>query len=197
MKSFTMKTGILLLLLLSVTIKVYSQVDKIPAGRAETKPKIEAGRASVGAVVVEGSSEIGKLKKGELDGEITIGCEELIKPNEGTRQVFLSVFVVSRLADGSPTDRGQASTSYVELSEIDSLVKGIDYLEKVDKSVTKLDTFFATYMTAGGLSIRTGTTDSGLLVRSGDASFMVPKEDLGRFRTLIKQAKEKLDTINK
>lgn len=90
--------------------------------------------------------------------------------------------------------------SYIDYDEIDSLIKGIDYIAKLDNSVTKLDSFEAQYSTKGEFSVTVFSDTEGLQVaitsgRFGGASTYIKLAELPGFRKLITDAKSRIDAI--
>jgi hypothetical protein len=98
-------------------------------------------------------------------------------------------------------ETGKNSTSYVDYDEMDSLLKGIDYIYKVQGSVTKLEDFRAGYRTKGDFEISTFSARRGGImaaVSSGTVeptSVHFPPSKLNDLRGLIAEAKARLDAI--
>ena len=89
------------------------------------------------------------------------------------------------------------NTSYIDIDEIDSLVKGIEYLSKVSKDVTKLDQFEVDYRTKGDLRITVFNSPRGVsaAVSSGTVGrtrAFIELAELEKLRDLILAAKSKL-----
>jgi hypothetical protein len=93
------------------------------------------------------------------------------------------------------------NTSYIDYDEIPALLKGIDYIAKINKSVTKLDNFQADYKTKGDLRIATFSRDSEEIMVAvtsgtiGSTSVYLKIADLENVRELIASAKSRLDAI--
>jgi hypothetical protein len=186
---------------LVLTVIVLSSV--VVRGRAqdqnttrEPKTKIEAFEAQSGSVVIRGFSKIGEMK-GVYGGNLTVQSIEFVNAATGKREYGITV-------DVKETDHLERSNrSFIDYDEIDSLVKGIDYVLKTDKSVTKLDNFQADYRTKGDLHISIFSTpgsnnetmaslESGSI---GSTSMFLKISDVQKFREFITAAKAKLDTI--
>jgi hypothetical protein len=80
-------------------------------------------------------------------------------------------------------------------------VKGVDYIAKIDKTVTKFDDFQADYKTKGELTITT-FSDSGGKVQAaiqsglyGSVNVYFSLGELAEFKDLIQKAKARLDSI--
>ena len=118
-----------------------------------------------------------------LGGEITVDAREFrdgSSPNSPrTMGIPITVRETGRL------DR--ENTSYIDAEEIDSLLKGIEYISKVTKGVTKLEQFEVDYRTKGDL--RSTVFNS----RNGDTSAVVSTGAIGRTKAYVKLAE--LETL--
>src|SRR5260221_10288460 len=91
--------------------------------------------------------------------------------------------------------------SYIDYDEIEPLVRGIDYVARLDHSVTKLTEFQADYRTKGELEVTTfSSANSGVSAavksgRIGGATAFLKLDELPRLRDLIVSAKAKLDAV--
>jgi hypothetical protein len=81
-----------------------------------------------------------------------------------------------------------------------SLIKGLEYIAKVDKSATPFDNFQADYRTRGDLQISTYSTDGGAKVAAaisggtiGKTTAFLAIADLGSIRTLVETARAALE----
>jgi len=162
--------------------------------QAKPKTKLESFAGQDGTVIVRGFSSIGTAK-GLYGSNLTVECKEFINPSTGKKEygVTFEVKETSRIE--------RENTSYVDYDEIESLLKGIDYISKVEKSATKLDNFQADYKTKGDLNFSTFSNQDGsvmMAVKSGTigsttAYFKI--ESISSIRAIIVQAKQKLDAI--
>jgi hypothetical protein len=158
------------------------------------KTKLEAFDAQSGAVILRGFSEIGVMK-GAYGGSVTVECKEFVNASTGQREFGISFQVkeASRLET--------KKTSYIDYDEIPSLLKGIDYIAKIDKSVTKLENFQADYKTKGDLRISTFSTQSGEIMVAissgtiGSATVYLKVTDLQELRELVASAQDRIETI--
>ncbi len=154
--------------------------------------KLERFQARTGAVIVKGYSDLGKLSG--TGGTVEVTGMEFTDAQSGVK----AQGVIIAVAGSGRYDR--PVNSYIDYDEIDSLIKGIDYVSKIDKTVTRLDNFEAAYRTRGDFSI-TVFNDSGGKIsvavtsrRIGGESVYLKLEDLSTFRELILMAKGKLDS---
>lgn len=90
------------------------------------------------------------------------------------------------------------NTSFVDADEIDSLLKGIEYIAKIGKDVTKHENFEADYKTKGDLRISVYNDPSGKISaavasgRIGRTRAFIQMRDLEELHKLITEAKAKL-----
>jgi hypothetical protein len=160
------------------------------------KTRVETFEAQSGIVIIRGFSVVGELK-GALGGITTVQSMEFTNAANRSKEFGISI-------DIKETGRLERSNrSFIDYDEIESLLKGLDYVGKIDKSVTPLDNFQADFRTRGGFQISTfnsaangGRTmvalQSGAI---GSTSMYLNMEDLPRFRDMIANGKAKLDSI--
>jgi hypothetical protein len=184
MKVFTLCT----LMFISAHMAMAQAARPTPTPSPDTK--LELFQAKDGAVIIRAFERAGGMVG--LGGNVSVEAVELTDAQTGIKQQGIAIEVrdVSR--------NGRESRAYVDYDEIDSLLKGLTYVGKVDSTVTKLTNFEATYPTKGGLKIFTFNEGSnynfGVQVgrlSSQDAYFKV--SELVTFTQLINVAKAKLD----
>lgn len=178
------------LLLLCVAFPTLSVAAEL---QGEPKTKIERFVAQDGAVIVRGFSQPGKMNA-NYSGIIVVSAQEFLNASNGRRELGITIEV----KESGRIER--SNTSYVDYDEIDSLLKGIDYIEKIDKSATKLDEVQADYRTKGNLSVSVFSDRDGLSASVssgviGRTSAFFWLKDMGIFRKLIVDAKARLDSI--
>jgi hypothetical protein len=168
----------------------------MPAQQAKpTEPsqtKIELFQAKTGSVLIKNFSEIGSLRG--LGGTATVTSWEFIDAQTGKKAYGLSVEV----KESSRLEREERA--FIDYDEIDSLLKGLDYINTIDKSITKLKNFQADYRTTGDLRVSSfsGTSDAEYSVavgRVGRVSVFYKADAFAAFRKLIVDAKAALDAI--
>ena len=123
------------------------------AALAQSKPEagktpateLEAFQSRTGVVLIRGFSTVGTVRG--MGGEVSVDAREFrdgsnpSSPN--ATGISITVKETSRLERGN--------ISFVDYDEIDSLIKGVEYISKVGKDVTKLDHFEVDYRTKGDL----------------------------------------------
>lgn len=163
------------------------------SGPAAPKTKLERFVAQDGAVIVRGFSTIGTLRA-KYRGTITVDSKEFANVALDKSAYGITIEV----KEASSYERKH--TSFVDYEEIDSLLDGLDYIAKVDKSVTQLDNFQADYRTRGDLVFSTFSTEGTIedAVSSGTigkTDAFIELGDLAKLREMIATAKAKLDEI--
>ena len=192
-------------LLAFATVSVaHATLAQVPGTPQTTLPqtipatKIEAFSSMTGLVVIRGISTVGRV--GGL-GFVSIYAREArdaSRPSQGVYGVAIEVKEAGRLE--------RESRSFIDLDEIDSLVRGLDYLSKISKAVTQLNDVEVQYRTKGDFSITVYSDLSGglsLLVdsgRIGKTSAFLKMSDLEALKTHILEAKRLVEaarTANK
>jgi hypothetical protein len=158
------------------------------------KTKLEAFQAKSGVVIVRGFTTIGSVQITDNIG-VDVECREFKDAGTGKRELGIAVAV--RSYSGIQHE----STSYVDYDEIDSLIAGIDYINKLDKTATRLKNFQADYRTRGDLTISTYSTSNGEIEASvssgriGAVQAYVSLANTAQLRAFLVKAKETLDAI--
>jgi hypothetical protein len=144
-------------------------------------------------VIVKGFGSSTKLP-GKYGSSIEVEPREFLDASTGKREYGVTVQVreTARLE--------RENTSYVDFDEIESLLKGLDYIAKIDGSVTKLERFEASYRTRGDLEITAfaesggarGAISSGKI---GRVDAFVDSQTLAKFRDALAAAKQRLESI--
>lgn len=184
-----------LFLLASHTLRL-AHAQEANSQSTEATTKIEAFEATSGVVIVRGISRVGAIQ-GRFNSSITLQCKESTDASSGRKEygIIVSVKTIS--------DFERESISFIDYDEIESLLKGIEFILKIDKTTTKLDTFQADYKTRGSLIISTFSNSQGGIdatVQSGRfnaISASLSLADLEQFKKLIAKSKEMLDAIKK
>lgn len=153
--------------------------------------KLEAFQARTGVVLIRGYTTVGVVSG--RGGIVTVDARELrdaSSPNSRATGISISVQETGRLE--------RENTSYVDTDEIDSLLKGIEYIMKIGKDVTKLQNFEADYRTKGDLRITVYNDTKGQISaavssgRIGRTQAFIELRDLEELRKLILTAKARL-----
>ena len=172
------------------------------AAAQETNPcpllpatRLEAFETNTQTVIIKATAPIGSVPG--RGGTVSVRCREITDAGSGEQASGVIIDIAS--GGGQPED-----TLLIDYDELDSLLDGIEYIGKLDWTVTSLPSFSATYTTKGGFrasafgSRRTGNIE--FAVRSTRASrqpLLLSRDQLGQLRSLVEQGKTKLDSLRK
>ena len=158
------------------------------------KTKLEAFETNIGTILIKAASPMGTISASK--GVLSVTCKEDKDAITGRKEYGVALGVAP---GGQPED-----TTLLDYDELDPLLNAIDYLNKVDWTVTSLASFSAAYETKGGFRIavftrkRLGTIE--IAVRSRHTSkipILLNRSELAQLRLLIEQSKNKLDALIK
>ena len=157
----------------------------------KSKTKLESFQRQTGTVIIKGYSEIGTILAD--NGSVEVDCMEFADATTGKRQMGILIKVKE---SGRVSER-----SFVDYDEVESLLKGIDYISKVKANATRLGKFEAIYKTKGDFNVTTFGSSSGMIEAAVKSGYILPATvymSLQRFakvHALILQAKQKLDSL--
>jgi hypothetical protein len=154
--------------------------------------KLEAFETNTDTVIIRASAPIGTVSA--HNGGVAVRCREITDAGTGRRErgIVIDIAFEAQLE----------GTALIDYDELDSLLDGLEYLGKLDWSVTSLPDFSAVYTTKGGFraeargSRRTGSIE--FAVRSARVNaprLSLSRDQLGQLRSLIEQARTKLDSL--
>jgi hypothetical protein len=156
--------------------------------------KLEAFETNTDTVIIKATAPIGTVQGN--GGDVSVRCREITDEGTGHRESG----IVVDIALGGAVEAGLL----IDYDELDSLLDGIEYLGKLDWSVTPLPDFQAAYATKGGFradahgSRRTGNIEFDVRnMRLSAPKLALSRDQLGQLRSLVEQAKEKLDSLRK
>jgi hypothetical protein len=142
---------------------------------------------------VRGSALIGSV---EADGaEVSVICKADVMPVTNRKEYGIAVQLRSTAAGEDRT--------IIDFDELESLLGSIDYLSSISWSVTPLASFDAAYVSKGGFRVSAYSSKRlasiQYAVRSNRMArgILLSADQWGRFRSLIDQAKAKLDVLRK
>lgn len=179
-----------LILLLTVTL---SPVVSAQVQQDSTRPltKLEAFQTKTGIVMIRGFSRVGTING---TGTIEVTAREFRDASNPAASKVSGIGI--RVKEAGRLER--ESISFVDFDEIESLIAGIEYISKVTKDVTQLQSFEIEYRTKGDFSVIVFNTGTGALNvavssgRIGKTTAFFDFEELARLSTLISTAKSRL-----
>ncbi len=156
--------------------------------------KLECFETNTDTVIIKATAPIGSVQA--HSGTVSVRCREITDAGTGHRESGIIIDI------GYP---GLAENStLIDYDELDSLLDGLDYIGRLDWSVTPLPSFSAVYTTKGGFraaafgSRRTGNIEfSACSTRSIRPPLLLSRDQLGQLRSLVEQGKVKLDSLRK
>ena len=156
--------------------------------------KLEAFDTNTDTVIIKATAPIGTVTA--HGGAVAVRCREITDAGTGHRESGIIVDI----AYGTQVE----GPSLIDYDELDSLLDGLDYLGKLDWSVTSLPDFSAAYTTKGGFradargSRSTGNIDFAVRsLRVNAPRLSLSRDQLGQLRSLVEQGKAKLDSLRK
>jgi hypothetical protein len=154
--------------------------------------RLEAAQTNTGRVIIKAASPIGSVVG--HGGTVAVVAMEITDTVSGQKEHGVAV----TLFEGDQT----GGSALVDYDELDSLLNGLDYLSRVDWTVTSLaslNAFFITkdgFRTAAFSSKRTGTIEYAVrALRSNQRPALLTRDQVAQLRSLIQQAKSKLDSL--
>jgi len=156
--------------------------------------KLEAFETNTDTVIIKATAPIGTVPA--HGGEVSVRCREITDAGTGHRESG----ILMDIELGGAMEAGLL----IDYDELDSLLDGMEYLGKLDWSVTSLPDFQAVYTTKGGFragargSRRTGNIEFDVRnTRINSPRLPLSRDQLGQLRSLVEQAKTKLDSLRK
>jgi hypothetical protein len=165
-----------------------------PVTSPPPKTRLEQFQVKTGSVLIKGYTDVGTAA-GKYGSTVSVSAMEFTDASSGGKQFGIAIEI-----KGSG-QYPQTSRSYIDLDEVDSLLKGIDYISHADKSVTKLASFEAIYRTKGDFVMNVfGSGHKGTMLavesgRFGTASAYFDIAELPKVRQLIEKAQAALQSI--
>jgi hypothetical protein len=156
---------------------------------SEPATKLEAFQSRTGIVRIKGYSEVATIKG------VSIEAWEF---RDAADPASRAPGIVVEVKEYSSYGNSRENRAFVDADEIDSLLKGIDYISKVEKSVTKFSNFEAIYLTKGDLRITVFSNRNGKLQAAvdcgkiGKTTAFLELAELAKIRDAIALAQSQL-----
>lgn len=190
-----MRLTLLISISLLLTISAAAQAPK-PSPSPEETTKLEKFQSRTGSVIIKNFSRTGSLRG--IGGTLNVLSMDFTDAQSGTKVQGM----VIEIKESGRLER--SDRSFIDNDEIDGLLKGIDYISKVQAPTTKQDLFEAKYRTRGDFTVTTfnsSDASEGVQValtigRFNQVSVYLKLSELSTFRELILMAKGKLEAAN-
>jgi hypothetical protein len=155
--------------------------------------KLEAFSTNVATVIIKGTTDLGAVSA--KTATVSVKSKEFTDPASGRREQGIAIEIAQK-------DQFK-DVMLIDYDELTSLLGAIDYLGKLDVSVSAMETFDAAYTTKGGFRIAAlGTRRTGLVqfgvrdIRNNATPVVLSREEMTRLGSLIDQAKRQLDALH-
>jgi hypothetical protein len=159
----------------------------------EPRTKLEEIEGLYERVLIKGFIQVAAFNA--RGGDVRVDAVELKEAGSPTRALGLIVAV------REPGEKPRDNRSFVDYEEIESLVKAIESIARVNETVTKLPGFEARYRTRGDLELnvfrqsRSGTAASLTSGICEKITVLFTLDELERFKGIILEAKARLAEI--
>ncbi|HWW74594.1 MAG TPA: hypothetical protein VNZ44_04310 [Pyrinomonadaceae bacterium] len=160
----------------------------------EFQTRLETLMTEVGSVIVKGFTNVGSMTGSR--GVAYFTAWEVTDARTGRREQGVGVEISDTV---TPNRRDLLEErAYIDYDELDPLIRGIDYMMKLDDKATKLARYEAQYQTRGGLVLVSFSTPSGYVTAISTYGgrrprFVLRPTGLAEFRNLLESAKDALD----
>ena len=181
----------LLAFLLTLAASCAAQEPQASPTPVEFQTRLESLMSETGAVIVKGYTRVGSVAGSR--GTAYVTAWEVTDATAGHRETGVEVLITDPARADADDDR-----AFIDYDEITPLLRGIDYMTRLDNRVTKLARFDAQYQTRGGLVLLTFSAPGGqataISTEGGRrARFVLRPPGLAELRNLIESAKQALD----
>lgn len=159
----------------------------------EPRTKLEAIEGLYERVLIKGFTQVAAFNA--RGGDVRVDAVELKEAGSPTRA--LGIVVAVREAGEKPRD----NRSFIDYEQIESLIRAIDSIGRVNETVTKLTGFEARYRTPGDLELnvfrqsRSGTAASLTSGICEKITVLLTLDEMERLKGIILEAKARLDEI--
>jgi hypothetical protein len=154
--------------------------------------RLESFVTNTDTVIIRGSTDIGVVSANT--GTIALKCREVSETSTGRKEIGISVDL----------NHGQElrETRYIDYDELESLINALAYLNKVDWSITSLNSFDAAITTRSGFRASAFSSKRSSAIEfavrtagSGNSPILLSRDQMAQFRGLLEQARTRLDSI--
>jgi hypothetical protein len=181
-----------ILFLLVATVAVSAQDAQPSPTPEEIQTKLESLMSETGAVIVKGYTRVGSMNGSR--GTAFVTAWEVTNARTGRREQGVMV----EISDPTQNRPDSEERAYIDYDELAPLLKGIDYILKLDDRATKLSRYETQYQTRGGLMLATFNTPDGVRTAISTLGgrrprFVLRQTGLAEFKNLLESAREVLD----
>jgi hypothetical protein len=163
-----------------------------PTPFSEPLTNLEELDTKTGDIIIKNYTVVGTVSG--FGGTATVTGYEFVDTQSGRKEYGIGV----ELEESERSERAVLERLYVDYDEMDSLIKSIDYIIRIEKSTT-MENFEAQYRTRSDLTVTTFNRSTGTLRAALSSGFVgririgMTLGNLADFRKLIIDAKTVLD----
>jgi hypothetical protein len=158
------------------------------------KSRLELFEERAGIVLLRGTDNVGSVPGKR--GEVTVQVRETKDMTFNQRDYAVIVTVTQ--------DDGFANATYVDHDDLSALIQNLDYLTKVNWSLTSMGHFDASYTTRAGLRVVTFSSTRSGLIEGAVVSQRFPRSraalttaQLDLFRNTLEVAQKRIEELQK
>lgn len=157
------------------------------------KSVLELFEERTGVILIRGTDEMGSVP-----GKNTALNVRLRETRDSSRNERAFGVFVSTGSGANPED-----TTCVDYDELESLIRAVEYVSKVEWSVTPLSHFEAGYTTRAGLKVasyssrRSGNIDAVVVTGRGRNRCFLTQTQFAQLKVLLEQSKAKIEILIK
>jgi len=122
----------------------------------EFQTKLESLMSETGAVIVKGYTRVGSMNGSR--GAAFVTAWQVTNAWTGRREQGVTV----EISDSTQNRPDFEERTYIDYDELAPLLRGIDYIMRLDDKATKLSRYEAQYQTRGELVLATFNTPDGV-----------------------------------
>ncbi len=156
--------------------------------------RLDAMETNTDTILIRASALMGSVAAS--GGTVSVKARDFTDAGANQRELGISIDIAM---GGLRVD-----SVLIDYDELNGLLNGIDYLNRVDWSITSFPAFDASFTTRGGFRVlayggrRTGAIEYSVRTsRTASPALPLSRDQLGQLRSLVDQAKAKLDAIRK
>jgi hypothetical protein len=190
---FSKIAGLTLLGLAVFNISAAAQTTNFYVAVATPPTVLEQLESTNSQLIVKGTAPIGTVYI--VGGAISVICKEDLFPASGRKEHGIRI--------GFQFGNQPEERTVLDYDELAPLLSALDFLNKINWSVTSLTGFDASYTSKGGFRVnsfsskRAGQIEISMRNASMPKGILIAPDQFAQFRSYIEQAKAKLDDLRR
>jgi hypothetical protein len=154
--------------------------------------KLEAIEAQAGTVIIKGAGQIGSLAVGEVS--IAVLTKETTDVSAGLKEYGMAI--------EAAVNNQQVWKRIIDYDEIDSLIKGLNYISRINYDVTSMPAFVAAYATKSGFRVGAYTSQRRAAIQfflqdysTDSGRILITPGQIAQLLLFVEQGKRNLDLL--